>query len=65
MSSIDFGTTKSLLHFDDINLCKYEINIESWSKEKDAVVSGDITKFGHGSLYPNGGTLLGTNTTGI
>ena len=63
MSSTNLETTKSLLHFDE--LLKDEIGLETWSTEKTNVVSGDITKFGHGSLYPYGGALLGTNNSGI
>ena len=55
---------KSLLHFDDG--LQDAAGIQTWSKTTDGVVI-DTTqvKFGAGSLYPNGGYMIGTNYSGI
>ena len=54
---------KSLLHFYSF---KDEVQLEGWSRSSTNVtISTTQTKFGSGSLYPNGGYMIGTNYSGI
>ena len=78
MSKRNFGTIKSLLHFDYPYYNEPgdglgdEVGLETWSKEANAALYGTqipkagtrAPKFGYRCLYARG-AVIGTNTTGI